>query len=113
MTNTDWQVVMDDATALAAEHGLSFSDLRNEWGRRCIEEDAEFYQDQGVTSSDMNHMLYGGMLARRDEVAEVAQRLGTAHVAAAQLIGRLAEESGQHPTLVRQQLRELFTPVAR
>lgn len=105
----NWQAVMDDATALATEHGLSFSDLRNEWGRQCIEEDAEFYKDQGVTSSDMNHMLYGGMLARRHDVADVAKHLGAAHAA----IARIAELSGQHPTLVRQQLREMFAPVAR
>lgn len=106
MTDT-WDAVMADATALAAEHGLEFHVLRNAWGEAVIREDADFYKDQGVTSSDMNHMLYGGMLARRDEVAYVAKCLG----AAQKVVEQIANASGQHPTLVRQQLAELFAPV--
>lgn len=72
----DWQAVMDEATTLAAAHGLEFHELRNEFGRLCVEEDAEFYEGHGVTASDMNHMLYGGMKARREEVEDCARKLG-------------------------------------
>ena len=106
----DWQSVMQEAGFIATLHGIEFYELRNAWGNAEVEADREFYEGHGVTSSDMNHMLYGAMKSRRDEVEALAERLGRDKRDRDAIVNRIAEESGQHPTLVLQQLREFFAP---
>lgn len=74
----DWDQVMQEASFIALLHGIEFSDLRNAWGQQEIERDPEFYEGHGVTSSDMNHMLYGAMKGEKYEVEALAERLGKA-----------------------------------
>lgn len=106
----DWQSTMDAATLMANANGLTFSDLRNAWGRQCVERDAEFYEDQGVTSSDMNHMLYSAVKHDTMELARFAAKLGEEKEQRDAIVNSIAKASGQHPTLVLQQLREFFAP---
>lgn len=108
----DWQSVMDAATEMATANGLEFYELRNAWGNLCVERDAEFYEGQGVTASDMNHMLYGAVKHDTMELARLAAKLGTAKAERNRIVASIAETSGQAPELVLQQLREFFRPLA-
>lgn len=106
----DWDTVMQEATFIALTHGIEFYELRNAWGRREVERDAEFYEGHGVTCSDMNHMLYGAMRTERHEVEALAERLGKDRRERNRIVNSIAEATGQHPDLVLQQLREFVAP---
>lgn len=107
----DWQSTMDAATQMAEANGLEFHELRNAWGRRQVERDAEFYKDQGVTASDMNHMLYDAVKHDTMALARFAAKLGSDKAQRTSIVYAVAEAAGIHPDLALQQLREFCAPV--
>lgn len=109
--SADWTETMNDIESFAKSLGLEFHEVRNAWGQREIDADRDFYKDQGVTCSDMNHMLYGAYKSQPEEVDAFIERLARDKRDRQAIVDSIAATSGQAPELVLQQLREFFAPI--
>lgn len=98
-----WTEAMDAAKAFCAEHCIEWWELRHAVVSARVAECPELYAEDGIGSSDANHMIYAAVTLGElpTTCADLVQR--------GELLRRVA--SDRDPRQVLAELREFFAPV--
>lgn len=98
-----FQDSMDEARAFCATHHIEWYELRNAVIGVEVARFPDIYEDQGIGSSDGNHMIHSAILC--GELEETCADL----IERGKLIAACA--NGRDPRQVLAELREFFAPM--